>query len=103
MDTIKACRRPRGDITQYQISFQTGSFVATENVNIAECTAGRCSHTFVLPSNPPSRYDSVSVAAVNVVGVGTARTCTTQTISELNFYSCNTHNAECLPRAQAHI
>ena len=69
-------------ITLYQISFQT---VATENVNIARCTAGRCSHTFEPPSNPPSSYDSVSVAAENVVGVGTARTCTTQTISELNF------------------
>jgi len=67
---------------QYRISFQTGSTVATENVNIASCTAGRCSHTFELPSNPPSSYDSVSVAAENVVGVGAARTCTTQTISE---------------------
>ena len=69
-------------ITQYQISFQT---VATENVNITRCTAGRCSHTFEPSSNPPSSYDSVSVAAENVVGVGAARTCTTQTISELNF------------------
>ena len=71
-------------ITQYQISFQT---VTTENVNIARCTAGRCSHTYEPPSNPPSSYDSVSVAAENVVGVGAARTCTTQTISELNFSS----------------
>ena len=69
-------------ITQYQISFQT---VATENVNLARCTARRCSYTFEIPSNPPSSYDSVSVAAENVVGVGAARTCTTQTISELNF------------------
>ena len=72
-----------GDITQYQISFQTGSVVVTENVNTARCTAGRCSHTFEPPSNPPSSYDSVSVAAENVVGVGAARTCTTQPISEL--------------------
>ena len=79
------CPGPRGDITHYQISFQTGSVVATENVNIAECTAGRCSHTFELPANPPSSYDSVSVAAENVVGVGAARTCTTRAISELNI------------------
>jgi len=59
---------------------------SAENVNIARCTAGRCGHTFQLPSNPPSSYDSVSVAAENVVGVGTARTCTTQAISEL--YTC---------------
>ena len=52
---------------QYRISFQSGSTVATENVNIASCTAGRCSHTFELPSNPPSSYDNVSVAAENVV------------------------------------
>ena len=85
LDTSETCRRPRGDITQYQMSIQTGSIVATENVNIAECTAGRCSHTFEPPSNPPSSYDSVSVAAENVVGVGAARTCTTQPISELNL------------------
>ena len=55
----------------------------TENVNTANCTAGRCSHTYDLPSNPPPRYDGVSVAAESVVGVGAVRTCTTQTISEL--------------------
>ena len=60
-------------------SFQAGFAVDTRN---AECTARRCNHTFVLPSNPPSSYDSVSVAAENVVGVGAARTCTEQTISE---------------------
>ena len=67
--------------------------MVTENVNIARCIAGRCSHTFEPPSNPPSSYDSVSVAAVNVVGVGAARTCTTQPISELilslTAISCN--------------
>ena len=78
------CPGVSGNITQYQISFQTESLVATENVNIAECTAGRCSYTFEPPSNPPSSYDSVSVAAENVVGVGAARACTTQTISELH-------------------
>ena len=57
--------------------------MATENVNIAKCTAGRCSHTFEPPSNPPSSYDSVSVAAENVVGVGAARMCSTQIIREL--------------------
>ena len=79
---MNACPGVVGNILQYQISFQTGSSVATENVNITRCTAGMCSHTFEPPSNPPSSYDSVSVAAENVVGVGAARTCTTQTISE---------------------
>ena len=90
-DPEETCSGPTGNITQYQISFQTGSVVATESVSIAECTAGRCSHTFEPPSNLPSSYDSVSVAAENVVGVGAARTCTTQPISELTISSidCN--------------
>ena len=83
------CPGVSGDITQYWISFQTGSDVVTENVNLAECTAGRCSHTFEPSSNSPSSYDSVSVAAENVVGVGAARTCTTQAISELQFAICS--------------
>ena len=74
-----------GDITQYQISFQTGSSMDNVSVSNARCTAGRCSHTFEPPSNPPSSYDSVSVAAENMVGVGAGRTCTTQPISELNL------------------
>ena len=93
-DPGEACPGPSGDIIQYKITFQTGSSVATENVSIASCTAGRCSHTFEPPSNSPSSYDSVSVAAENVVGVGPARTCTTQTISELPillFYHYNEH------------
>ena len=90
MDQGEACQGPTGNITQYQLTFQTGSVVATESVNIARCTAGRCSHTFEPPSNPPSSYDSVSVAAENVVGVGAARTCTTQPISELSCHSLDT-------------
>ena len=82
-DPVDPCPGLSGGITQYQIRLQLGSVVITENVNIAECTVGCCSHTFKPPSNPPSSYDSVSVAAENVVGVGAARTCTTQTISEL--------------------
>ena len=78
------CQDVSGDITQYQITFQT----ATENVNIARCTAGRCSYPFDpassgLISRVPSSYDSVSVAAKNVVGVGAAKTCTAQIISKL--------------------
>ena len=80
---MNPCLDLTGNITQYQISFQTGSVVSTENVNIARCTAGSCSHSFEPPSNTPSSYDSVSVAAENMVGVGAAETCTTQTISEL--------------------
>ena len=79
---------PGSNITQYNISFQTRSYVVTENVSIAECAAGKCNHTFVPPSNSPSSYNSVSVAAENKVGAGDAKTCTTQTISEsYNFTS----------------
>ena len=85
VDPWEACPSPSWDITQYQINFQTESDVVTESVNIARCTAGRCSHTFEPPSNPPSSYDSVSVAAENVVGVGAERNLTTQAISELKF------------------
>ena len=67
VDPEEACQGPY--ITQYQISFETGSTVNTDNVSLARCTAGRCNHTFEPPSNPPSSYDSLSVAAVNVVGV----------------------------------
>ena len=81
VDLGEPCSGP--NITQYQLSFQMGSVVNSENVSTSRCTAGRCSHTFEPPSNPPSSYDSVSVAAGNVVGVGATRTCTTQTISEL--------------------
>ena len=82
VDPGETCPGQTGEITQYQISFQTGSLVATENVNIVRCIGGRCSYTFVPPSNPPSSYDSVSVAAENMVGMGATRTCTTQPISE---------------------
>ena len=84
VDVKETCPGQKGNITQYQISFQTGSLVNTENVNNTRCTAGQCSHTFQPPSNPPSSYDSVSVAAESVVGVGAARLCTAQPISESN-------------------
>ena len=79
-DPQDPCPGVTGDITQYLISFEAGSVVATENVNIARCINGRCSYTFKPPSNPPSSYDSVSAAAENVVGRGAVTTCTTQTI-----------------------
>ena len=79
------CPGVSGDVRQCQISFRAGSSVATENVNIASCTARRCNYFFEQPSNPPSSYDSVSVIAENVVGVGAARTCTTQTISKFKL------------------
>ena len=82
VDSGEVCPGPSGNITQYQISFHTESF---ETVNIARCTAQRCKHTFEPAPNPPSSYDNVSVAAKNVVGVGAARTCTTQLISELHL------------------
>ena len=56
-------------------------------MNASRCENGRCSNAFQLAKNgsTPSSYYSVSVAAENVVGVGAARTCTTQPISELKF------------------
>ena len=103
VDPQEACRGPRGRTTLYQIRFQIGSFRVTEIVNSSACGAERCSHTFsllnVLSDSVPSSYDSVSVAAENVVGVGPARLCTTQTISELNstmlvHRRTNTHTCE---------
>ena len=88
VDPQEACGGPRGRITQYQIRFQIGSFRETEYVNSSACRAERCSHTFnllnILSDSVPSSYDSVSVAAENVVGVGPARTCTAQSISKFN-------------------
>ena len=86
----KACPGPSGNITQYQISFQTGSVVYTQSVGPSECTAGICGYTYrpasnLLNDSVPSSYDNVSVIANNVVGVGTVRTCTEHPISELNL------------------
>ena len=87
VDPSESCPGPNWDITQYRISFWTVSLTSTKNVNtedvsITRCTGGRCTHTFEPHSNSLSRYDNVSIAAENVVGVGPARLCTTQTISE---------------------
>ena len=72
-----------GNVTQYLISFQTGSSVNTENVNISACTVTECRHTYMYEAaSNSSVYESVSVAAENVVGVGAARTCAAQPISE---------------------
>ena len=97
VDPEVACKGPRGNVTQYQISFQTLTMNFTENVTVAVCTAGSCSHTYepasnLLNGNVPSSYHSVSVAVENMVGVGTARNCITQhSISELltSFYHEN--------------
>ena len=75
------CPGSSGNVTQYQINFQTGD---TENVDVSMCTDGRCFHTFEPVVNTTPSYDSVSVAAENVVGVGAAKTCTAQPISEFN-------------------
>ena len=85
-DSGEVCMHPRANVTRYLISFQANSSVIIENVNISKCKAGKCNYTFIPPSNPPSSYYSVSVAAENVVGVGAARTCTTQTISEMSSF-----------------
>ena len=91
MDPAEACPGPSGNVTQYQISIQNGPFV--NNIAVYECKDVKCSHTFRPPPNLPSSYDSVSVAAENVVGVGSTRLCTMQTISELAVsLLCHTEN-----------
>ena len=81
IDPAETCPGPSGNVTHYQINFQTGAFV--KNLAIYVCKGGKCSHTFEPPSNPPSSYYKVSVAAENVVGVGAVKLCSTQIISEL--------------------
>ena len=83
-DPGKMCPGPSGNVTQYKINFQTGSSNNTFIVNTTMCKARTCNYTFEPPSNPPSSYDRVSVAAENVVGIGDARNLTTQPISELS-------------------
>ena len=80
IDPAEACPGPSGNVTHYQISFQTGAFV--KNIPVYECKSGKCNQSFEPPLNPPSSYDRVSVAAENVVGVGAAKVCTAQIISE---------------------
>jgi len=82
VDQDEACQGPRGVVTQYHISFQTEFVVETENLNITRCRAGWCRHTFEPPLNHSSNYNQISVAAVNVVGMGISRACTTHPISE---------------------
>ena len=83
MDTGKACPGSNGDITQYKINFCPRSYL---NVNLTACTVERCGHTFnLLNDNVTSRYDNVSVAAENLVGMGTAKACATLPISECNY------------------
>ena len=103
MDSVEACHGPRGVITKYQTRFQSGSTMDTDNVNIARCTVGRCSQTFQPPLNLPSSYESMSVVAINVVGVGPARTCTTQSISELKCFIRQTKNIFVSTLVSAHI
>ena len=82
------CPGPSGNVTQYRINFQTESSIKTFVVNSTMCKARTCNYTFEPPSDPPSSYDRVSVAAENVVGVGKARNLTTQPISEWGSSWC---------------
>ena len=82
------CLGISGNITQYQISFLAEDVTIIETVTVSECMDGRCNLHIVPASRPlngsvPLSYRSLAVAAENVVGVGAARTCTAQTISEL--------------------
>ena len=86
----EACLGSSGGITRYQVHFQTGSVVVTDIMSPTECTAGICTYTYIPTSNLlnnsiRSSYDSVSVAAENVMAVGAAKTCTEYPISELSL------------------
>ena len=87
LESGEVCPAPRGVIKWYLIRYHArssnGPFVAAEKVDISQCNSRMCWHSFEADMNRPILYDSVSVAAENVVGVGTARTCAAQTISEL--------------------
>ena len=84
-DPGEICPGPSGNVSRYQINFETGSFIVnTSIVNTTMCKARTCNYTFEPPLNPPSSYDRVSVVAENVVGIGDARNLTTQPISELS-------------------
>ena len=86
VDPQEVCRGLSRVFMRYRIRFQIGLVETYVNVNPTACAAGKCSNIFNLPSDSVfSSYVSVSVAAENVIGVGPARTCTTQTISELKF------------------
>ena len=61
--------------------------MVTEIMRPTECKAGICRYTYKPASNGSDRlsYDSVSVAAKNVMVVGAARTCSKYPISELSL------------------
>ena len=85
------CPGVSGNITQYQISFQAENVIITEMVTVSECMDGRCNlhivpDSHLLNGSVPLHYSRLAVAAENVVGVGAARTCTTQPISELLLF-----------------
>ena len=85
-DPGEACPGPRGNVTQYQIKFETDTSVERFIVNTTICKARTCNFTFEPPPDPPTSYDRVSVVAKNVVGTGDARNLTTQPISELSVF-----------------
>ena len=88
-DPGEACPGPSGDITQYQISFHTGTVVYTQSMDPSECIAEICGYTYrpasnLLNGSIPSNYDTVAVVAVNMVGVGAGKTCTEHSFSKLS-------------------
>ena len=71
---------------------------ANATVNYMNITAEKCSHSHTFSSDSVhASYDSVSVAAENVVGVGAARTCPTQPIGELKLFMNHIQDALALP------
>ena len=59
--------------TGYVFSYGTGSPISVSTGSTLQCTSISCQHTFRVTSSKVQQY-TVSVAARNVVGLGTAST-----------------------------
>ena len=68
--------------TEYIFFYGTGSPIPVTTGSIPQCTNNSCQHTFRVTSSQVQQY-TVSVAARNVVGVGTASTPVTVGILEV--------------------
>ena len=62
-----------GSPTHYMFSYGTGSLIPVSTNSTPQCTSSLCQHIFRATSYHVQQY-TVSVAARNVVGMGTAST-----------------------------
>ena len=60
-------------LTEYIFSYGTGSLFPVTTGSTPQCTSSSCQHTFRVTSSQVQQY-TVSVAASNVVGMGTIST-----------------------------